>query len=196
MQTKSLRSRAATGQGSGPATPLADVLRAAPRLPHWLQVVRTYHQCEGVLTDALKPLGLTLPQHELLVTLLGLPGQTQQQLASHVFVGKSHVSGLVTSMLAKRWIRREVDAHDARVRRVFLTARGADLASQSFALQAALIDAMFKPLSNADIALLSGQMHHISQALTAFAQADTVHPRTLRKAAVKVPSRPRPKIPR
>jgi DNA-binding MarR family transcriptional regulator len=196
MQTKAPRSRAAAGQANTPHTPNAEALRAAPRLPHWLQVVRTYHQCEGVLTDALKPLGLTLPQHELLVTLLGLPGQTQQQLAGHVFVGKSHVSGLVTSMLAKRWIRREVDTHDARVRRVFLTARGAVLAGQSFALQAALIDAMFKPLSNADIVLLSGQMHHISQALTAFAQADPVRHPTLRKPAVKGLSSPRPKIPR
>jgi DNA-binding MarR family transcriptional regulator len=136
-------------------------------LQSWLSVVRTYHLCSEALIDGLKPLGLKLPQHEVLVTLLYAPGQTQQQLATHSFVAKSHISGLLTEMVKLRWVQRIESREDKRVKHIFLTASGKRLAQHAFAVQQSVIKVMFSSLTQRQIADTAKVMRTVGQALLA-----------------------------
>jgi DNA-binding MarR family transcriptional regulator len=66
-------------------------------LSAWVAVVRTYQQCFETLTAHIKPLGLKLAQHDVLMNLL-LPEPTQQVLAEKSFVTKSHMSAVLSDM--------------------------------------------------------------------------------------------------
>ncbi len=76
-----------------------------------------------------KPLGITRSQWSVLAALSRMPGEGMMQvaLARHLDVGKVTVGGLVQRLMATGLVRRESDAKDARVRRVFITDRGYDI---------------------------------------------------------------------
>lgn len=132
----------------GPARSVLD-LPASPRgLGAWLGVVRTYQKCSEVLGEGIKPLGLKLAQHEVMMNLLKVPEQTQQQLASHSYVTKSHMSAVLTEMEGLGWIGRTDSAVDKRSKVVCLTFAGRALALCAYAVQSQVVDAMMAPFSD------------------------------------------------
>jgi DNA-binding MarR family transcriptional regulator len=125
---------------------------AGPRgLGAWLGVVRTYQKCSQVLSEGIKPLGLKLAQHDVMMNLLKMPEQTQQQLAGHSYVTKSHMSAVLTEMQALGWIGRTDSAVDKRSKVVCLTPLGRPLALRAYAVQTQVVDAMMAPLSDRQI---------------------------------------------
>lgn len=138
----------------------------------WLSVVGAYLRCDAALGQRLAALGLRVPEHEVLVTLLGHPGLTQQALAQRCFVAKSGISMLLTRLQQRGLVRREADAADGRVWRLHLTARGATLAGKSRAVQDAVVQAMAAPVSAAELATVQSVMTRVSAALDALPPAD------------------------
>lgn len=125
---------------------------SGPRgLGAWLGVVRTYQKCADVLSEGIKPLGLKLAQHDVMMNLLKVPEQTQQQLAGHSYVTKSHMSAVLTEMEALGWIGRTDSAVDKRSKVVCLTPAGRTLAIRAYAVQTQVVDAMMAPLSDRQI---------------------------------------------
>ena len=90
----------------------------------WLQVVKVYQTCYSVLSQELKYLDLSVAQHDVLTAIHHEDGLSQQRLAEKLLVVKSNVTALLGRLEARGLIRREVDAQDARVRRVYLTPAG------------------------------------------------------------------------
>jgi MarR family transcriptional regulator for hemolysin len=68
-----------------------------------------------------KSLGLTRSQGWVLNHLFRNDGMTQSDLADLLQVEKATLGRLLDRLEAKGWVRREADAADRRVRRVFLT---------------------------------------------------------------------------
>ena len=68
-----------------------------------------------------KSLGLTRSQGWVLNYLFRNDGMTQSDLADLLQIEKATLGRLLDRLEAKGWVRREADATDRRVRRVFLT---------------------------------------------------------------------------
>ncbi len=117
----------------------------------WLAIVRTYQQCSETLSDGIKPLGLKLAQHDVMMNLLLSPTLTQQQLAERSFVTKSHMSAVLMEMAERGWVSREESEQDKRSKVITLTPDGLALAQQAWAIQAEVVKVMMGDLSNAQI---------------------------------------------
>jgi DNA-binding MarR family transcriptional regulator len=117
----------------------------------WLAVVRTYQQCSETLSEGIKPLGIKLAQHDVMMNLLQSSSLTQQELAQRSFVTKSHMSAVLMEMEEHGWVSREGSEQDKRSKVITLTPEGHALAQQAFAVQAEVVKVMMGELSNAQI---------------------------------------------
>jgi DNA-binding MarR family transcriptional regulator len=133
----------------------------------WLAVVRTYLLCDEVMALRLAPLGVRIAEHEVLANVASEPGLSQQALAARCFTAKSHVSALVVALEQRGWLQREVDAADARVRRLRLTRSGEAMAKKTMALQADVVQAMASRVSNAELLGIESAMQRVGEALEA-----------------------------
>jgi DNA-binding MarR family transcriptional regulator len=113
--------------------------------------MRTYQKCSEVLTEGVKPLGIKLAQHDVMMRLLVTQQQTQQQLAGSSFVTKSHMSAVLTEMAELGWIERADSLTDKRSKVISLTSAGHRLALQAHTVQAGVVGAMMAPLSDRQI---------------------------------------------
>jgi DNA-binding MarR family transcriptional regulator len=68
--------------------------------------------------------GVTPTQWQALRVLCYMPGLTHSDLLAHLDIEAPSVTSLVNGMERKGWVRREKSASDARVKRLYLTARG------------------------------------------------------------------------
>lgn len=71
------------------------------------------------LNEALEAQGLTLLQWAVLELAWGQPGMSQVELARAVGVGGPSLVRVLDGLQKDGWLRREVDAHDRRVNRVY-----------------------------------------------------------------------------
>jgi DNA-binding MarR family transcriptional regulator len=133
----------------------------------WLAVVRTYQKCSEVLTEGIKPLGIKLAQHDVMMRLLVVQEQTQQQLAGSSFVTKSHMSAVLTEMAELGWIERTDSLTDKRSKVISLTSAGRRLALKAHTVQAGIVGAMMAPLSDRQISDLEKTSRNAVMALNA-----------------------------
>ncbi len=137
-------------------------------LRSWMSVVRTYQLCNDTLNEQLKRIDLKLPQFEVLVRLYYEPDQSQQQLAMHSYVVKSHMSGLLADMLERGWVKRSDSKSDKRTKVVALTAKGLAVAKKAAAIQTEVVGAMLAPLSTQQVNEVEQTMTLVSKALENF----------------------------
>lgn len=108
----------------------------------WLAVVRCYHLCSELMARRLGALGVRTAEHEILANLRREPGLGQQALAARCYTAKSHISGLLSDLEQRGWVRREPDPADARAKRLFLEPAGAAMAERTAAVQAEVVALM------------------------------------------------------
>jgi MarR family transcriptional regulator, organic hydroperoxide resistance regulator len=150
---------------SKPAVAKRTALPPVKGLSAWVAVVRTYQACSETLTARVKPLGLKLAHHDVMMSLLAQPEQTQQSLAEKSFVTKSHMSAVLTEMTQLDWVSRADSAIDKRSKHISLTPAGLQLARLAFAEQALVVNAMMAPLSDKQIADLERMSRNAQVAL-------------------------------
>ncbi len=131
----------------------------------WLSVVRVYNLCDAAMATRLAPLGLRVGEHEVLANLLRAPGITQQELAKRCFVAKSGISMMLTRMEAQGLLRREADAKDGRIKRLYLSDTGEPLAQQSMTIQDEIVTLMMAPLSGDELAAMTQLSARVSERL-------------------------------
>lgn len=78
-----------------------------------------------VFDDFMKPLGVTRSQWWVLAYLSRHDGMIQSELAAVLELGKAALGGLIDRLEAAQFIERRLDAADRRVKRIHLTAKGA-----------------------------------------------------------------------
>lgn len=131
----------------------------------WLSVVRVYNLCDAAMATRLAALGLRVGEHEVLANLLRAPGITQQELAKRCFVAKSGISMMLTRMEGQGLLRREADANDGRIKRLYLSDTGELLAQQSVAIQDEIVTLMMAPLSGDELAMMTTLAARVSEQL-------------------------------
>jgi DNA-binding MarR family transcriptional regulator len=133
----------------------------------WLSVVRAYNLCDALMTRRLGALGVRTAEHEILANLQREPGLSQQTLAARCFTAKSHISGLLTDLEARGWVRREPDPADARAKRLFLAPAGARMAERTTQVQAQVVATMASALTASELSAVQAAMTAVSEQLTA-----------------------------
>jgi DNA-binding MarR family transcriptional regulator len=131
----------------------------------WLEVIEAYNLCIQLLADRLAKVNVSVAEHDVLMALLHNSGAAQQQIAKVCFVAKSGVSMLLTKLEISGLVRREADATDARIKRVYLTTKGEKLARKTLAVQQDIVDLMARPMSDNDLNTVAKLMQGVSTRL-------------------------------
>jgi DNA-binding MarR family transcriptional regulator len=131
----------------------------------WLSVVRAYNLCDALMARRLGALGVRTAEHEILANLRRDPGLGQQALAARCFTAKSHISGLLSDLEERGWVRREPDPADARAKRLFLAAAGARMAERTARVQADVVALMAGATTAASMSQVQAAMTAVSERL-------------------------------
>jgi DNA-binding MarR family transcriptional regulator len=134
-------------------------------MSHWVKLA--FMTMRRDMESSLRSIGLTLTQWRALAALVHTPGATHSDLVKHLEIEAPSVTSLVNGMERKGWVRQERSETDARVKRLFLTARGrttVDTARRACApverrMEAALPDADRDSLKSLLQAMIRGMQH-------------------------------------
>lgn len=138
-----------------------------PRFRSWIEVPKAYQVARRLLADGLSTIGLDLPRYDVLATILRFPGLTQQDLADKLLVGRSNLSMLLPDMEKKGLLERQEDANDRRLKRLFLTGSGEEMARSGLRVHVKLVDHMMTPSSEGECKALGDQMRKIRKHMLA-----------------------------
>lgn len=136
-----------------------------PRFRNWIALVRAEKAVVRELSRALAPLNLKLGQLDVLMNLYRHPGQSQHDLARRLLVGRSNITMLLPQLEKQGLLRREGDAHDKRVMRMYLTETGEERLMEALAVYTALIDKVMDQSSVEECDQMGDIMRKITEAL-------------------------------
>jgi DNA-binding MarR family transcriptional regulator len=131
----------------------------------WLSVVRAYNLCDALMARRFAALGVRTAEHEILANLRRDPGLSQQALGARCFTAKSSLSGVITDLEQRGWVRREPDPADARAKRLNLTAEGARVVERTARAQAEVVALMTAGYANAELEQVRAVMSAVSERL-------------------------------
>jgi DNA-binding MarR family transcriptional regulator len=131
----------------------------------WLSVVRAYNLCDALMARRFAALGVRTAEHEILANLRRDPGLSQQALGARCFTAKSSLSGVITDLEQRGWVRREPDPADARAKRLSLTAEGARVVERTARVQAEVVAMMSAAISPAQLEQVQAAMAAVSEQL-------------------------------
>lgn len=117
------------------------------------------------LDRALKPLNVTRSQYSILTFLSRRDGMTQTALAADLELTKVAVGGLLERMEAGGFVERRDDEADARVRRVYLTRKGARTIQKVRELIDPIEAEMLAPIGDAELEHATRTLGQIKGAL-------------------------------
>jgi DNA-binding MarR family transcriptional regulator len=131
----------------------------------WLSVVRAYNLCDALMARRFAALGVRTAEHEILANLRRDPGLSQQALAARCFTAKSSLSGVITDLEQRGWVRREPDPADARAKRLNLTAEGARVAERTARVQAEVVATMAEAITPTQLEQVHAAMAAVNERL-------------------------------
>lgn len=136
-----------------------------PRFRSWIALVRAERAVVRELARALAPLDLKLGQLDVMMNIFRHPGSSQHEVARKLLVGRSSITMLVPQLEGKGLIRREGDAADKRVMRLYLTKQGEARLSQALRLYCGILDRVMAQSTPAQCKAMGEQMRRIESAL-------------------------------
>jgi MarR family transcriptional regulator, organic hydroperoxide resistance regulator len=136
-----------------------------PRFKNWLAVARVHALWHQRLAAMLSEIGLRMSQFDIMANLLYEPGMTQQRLAEKIFVGRSNLSMALPDLETTGWVRRDSDAEDRRVRRLYLTEEGERVARLALKAECRLLDEMMDALSEEECNQVGESMRRLGDRL-------------------------------
>ena len=131
----------------------------------WVQTLRVTQLVERQIVVVLARHGLTLPQFDVIATLRFSEGVTQQELAERLLVTKGNVCGVLDRLEALGWVERRPDPQDRRANRLHLTAAGRRKIGQVMPEHDAVMLAVMKGVSDADVKTLRKVLGEIERAV-------------------------------
>jgi DNA-binding MarR family transcriptional regulator len=136
-----------------------------PRFRNWIATVRAEKAIVRELSKALAPLDIKIVQLDVLMNLYRHPGMSQHDLARKLLVGRSNITMLLPQLEKQGLLRRESDAKDKRVMRIFLTEEGEELLMKALQVYTALIDRVMAQSTPAECDMMGEVMLRIVDAL-------------------------------
>lgn len=145
------------------------------RFRNWVACGKVHQLVRKALSDGLTEVGLELPQYDVLSAAFRFPGLGQSELAEKLLVGRSNLSMLLPEMERKKWIRREPDESDRRIRRLYLTPKGEKLAAAGLQIQVNLVNHMSKAIDDDECDVIGDLMRRVGNYLeqNEFAESDS-----------------------
>lgn len=138
-----------------------------PRFRNWVAVARACHVLERTLAAKLAPLDLKPAQLDVLMNLYRHPGMSQHDVARRLLVGRSNITMLLPQLETQGLLRRESDAKDKRVMRLYLTETGEKLLMKALKIYSALIERVMAQSSPSECDTMGEQMRRIEEMLKA-----------------------------
>lgn len=135
------------------------------RFRNWIALVRAEKAVVTALSKALQPLDLKIAQLDVLMNLYRHPGMSQHDLARRLLVGRSNITMLLPQLETRGVLRRESDAKDKRVLRLFLTGDGEALLMGALKVYSGLIERVMAQSTPAECDAMGDQMRRISEML-------------------------------
>ncbi|MBX3578148.1 MAG: MarR family transcriptional regulator [Rhizobiaceae bacterium] len=137
-----------------------------PRFRNWIALVRAEKAVVRELTKALVPFDLKLAQLDVLMNLLRHPGMSQHDLARKLLVGRSNITMLLPQLETQGLLRREGDAKDKRVMRLYLTQEGETRLMGALKVYSGLIEKVMAQSTPAQCDAMGEQMRRIEEMLS------------------------------
>lgn len=119
---------------------------------------------------SLKPLNVTRSQWWVLAYLSREDGMTQSQLAEELDLGKVAVGGLIDRLEKAGLVRRDPDASDRRVNRVFLEPKSKQLIAKMRKVSHRLNEQILDGLADADLEVTATTLAAMKRNLLAYLQ--------------------------
>lgn len=136
-----------------------------PRFRNWIALVRAEKAVFRALGKALAPLNLKVAQLEVMIHLYKHPAMSQHDVARKLLVGRSNVTMLLPQMEEQGIVRRENDANDRRVMRLYLTGEGEALLKRAIDVYSGLIERVMAHASANDCERMGEHMRRIEEML-------------------------------
>lgn len=137
----------------------------SPRFKNWVAMMRAEKAVLRELTRVLAPFELKPAQFDAMINLYRHPGQSQHDLARRLLVGRSNVTMLLPQLEAQGLMRREGDAKDKRVLRLYLTEEGEKRLAQALAAYTTLIDRVMSQSTPEECDRMGDMMRRITEML-------------------------------
>ena len=122
----------------------------------YFRFIRLHQRLLGEMVQTLKPVGLSIPQFDVLSTLTEQQGLSQSDLAARLYVTKGNVSGLIDRLVEAGFVERRTSAGDRRSNALFLTETGAKAAEEGMRLQKMFVATTLGCLPEGDLKQLDG----------------------------------------
>ncbi|MCA0241625.1 MAG: MarR family transcriptional regulator [Proteobacteria bacterium] len=123
---------------------------------------------------SLKPLNVTRSQWWVLAYLSREDGMTQSQLAEELDLGKVAVGGLIDRLEKSGLVRREADATDRRVNRVFLEAKSKQLVTKMRKVSHRMNETILAGLADPQLEAAAGTLDAMKRNLLTYLQGDEI----------------------
>ncbi len=130
----------------------------------YFRFIRLQQRVFGEMTQTLKPLGLSIPQFDVLSTLTEQEGLSQSDLAARLYVTKGNVSGLIDRLVDAGYVERHASPADRRSHSLRLTVTGRAKALEGIRLQQDFVADTLGKLPIADL-------QRLDAAITAWREA-------------------------
>lgn len=134
----------------------------------WLK--RAYLSTRKYLDDSLQEDGLTAAQLEVLMYLWEEDGMEHRVLQEHLGVSSPTLTSVLDVMVQRSYVQRRISAEDARVKQVFLTAKGDALRHEMQSLGQRFIKDMMAGFSEGEAALFLEWLQQVARNM-----GDTYH---------------------
>ncbi len=146
----------------------ADIVAASAS---WLRLMRVTRRLAVAGDQAVRAIGLSGSEFELLAAVALAEGTSQRELAATLAVTKGSIAQIAGRLEEERLVRREPDG---RLNRVYLTPRGRHLLELALPAHAAAIDAPLSALTPSTRAQFDAQLVTLDGAVRVRATDDDV----------------------
>ena len=136
-----------------------------PRFRNWIALVRAEKAVVRELARSLAPLDLKIAQLDVLMNLFRHPGMSQHDVARRLLVGRSNITMLLPQLEKQGLLRREGDAKDKRVIRLYLTEIGETRLMEALKVYSSLIDKVMDQSTPSQCDAMGDQMRRIEEML-------------------------------
>lgn len=129
------------------------------------EFMRFLHRSSPNQVGAVARLGLTLHQFRGIIIVYVEPGITTSDFADAIGVQPSVATGVVHRLVARDLVRRELDADDRRVRRLYLTDQGNEVAEEAAGIARSARRTQLSALDDGQLEQLRGLLRVLDSGL-------------------------------
>lgn len=137
------------------------------------QLLRTHQAFLSYAARHVHPLGLTLPQYDVIISLGNTTGMQPKQLGEETLITKGTLTGVVRRLEDKGLVERLASKKDGRSQIIRLTEAGRAIYAQTFPDHLIHINRLFNDYAAEEVSKLEADLVRLHQAIIA-ARGDNV----------------------